>query len=221
MKKIFNTTVGLTLTAAIMFVGGCKKAAVDGHVSSRTEAYTANGQTQNETINYTYDGQGRQILMSPSSGNSTSTSYGTGTLTQVTGSSTIIYTVNAQGYVSSGNNFNYVYDSNGYLTNITSGANSETVTVSGGNSTNITITNNGVTTSNNFSFLTNKDYRDFGNVAFGKRSTNLPSTNLISTGGNTTTYNYSYTYDSKGRVLQETITGNNTTDIYTYTYTTN
>ena len=155
MKKIFNTTIGLTLIAAVMLISGCSKPAVDGHVSSRTEAYTANGQTQNETINYTYDGQGRQILMSPS------------------------------------------------------------------NSTNITITNNGVTTSNNFAFLTNKDYRDFGNVAFGKRSTNLPSTNLVSTGGNTTTYNYSYTYDSKGRVLQETITGNNTTDIYTYTYTTN
>jgi YD repeat-containing protein len=202
--------------------GGCKKApAVNGLVASYSESQTSNGQTTNTTFIYTYDGQGRLTEFQPSNSTPQTFAYGSGSVTIIDGSTTIILTLNSAGLATMDNQGNtYVYDNNGYLittSNPTAGA-SSTNTISNGNIANSTSTSNGVTTNFGYTYLSTVDYRNYGQAYLGKSSADLINTLSISN-PNTTTYTFSYTYDSKGRVQTQTVIAGTTTDIRTYTYT--
>lgn len=211
-----------TAVSVLLFFGGCKKSnPVNGTVRTVVEAYTANGQTTNTTTNYTYDNQGRQVLAAPTVGNSTVTVYGSGSVTQTTGTTVVTYQLNAQGLAISDNTgATYTYDNNGFLLSETSGPNnSQSNTISNGDISNSTIVVNGVTTNLTYSYTTNTDYKNTGISFLGKNSTHLISSVLYSQGSATVTYTFTYAFDNQGRVLQMTITGNNTTDQFSYTYT--
>jgi YD repeat-containing protein len=226
MKKIFHSFLIAGAVSALIFSSGCKKAAsIDGHVLTRTQATTpTGGATTTTTINYTYDSQGRQTSASPSSGNPTQTSYGSGSVTQITGSTTVIYQLNSAGLATSDNNGTaYTYDNNGYLTNETQGqANSINNTITSGNLISEVVTAAGSNTATyTYVYGTTQDYRNFGLSFLGKRNVDLPTSESGAAGTLSAQWVYTYVYDSKGRVTQETVVGNGETNIYTFTYTTN
>ncbi len=224
MKKIFTYLLFIAIVPAGLTLTGCKKAAsVDGHVLTQTEAYTANGQTTNTVTTFSYDDQGRQVLASPTAGTPTTTSYSSSSIVQTTGASVTTYQLNSKGQaVSDNNGYTYTYDNNGYLITISqNSANSQVNTISGGNVTGEVINNNGQQTTLSFSYGTDKDYRNTGVSFLGKNNTNLATAATYASGQTTVTYVIAHTFDSKGRVLTETITGGGTSDVYTYTYTTN
>jgi YD repeat-containing protein len=225
MKKIVNSFLIIGTVSALIFSSGCKKAAtIDGHVATWTEAHTpTGGATTSTTTTYSYDGQGRVVLQSPTSGNPTSTIYGSGSVTVTTGTTVTTYQLNSSGLAISDNAGNtYTYDNNGYQLAQTNGQVSSTVnTIVSGNVTNTVISQGGNSETITYNYTTTKDYRNYGLAYLGKNSTDLISSGSVAQGSNTTTYVFTQQLDSKGRVIQETLTGGNATDINTYTYTTN
>ena len=220
MKKIIYTSSTLFLIAAVLLIGSCKKTTVNGLVKSTADSYTSNGQTTNSTAIYTYDGQNRLTEYQPGSGTPTTISYGSGSVTVTQGSSVTIYQLNSSGYATSDNQGNiYVYDNNGFNTTTTNtGANTTNVfSISNGNVSSEQSTVNGVTTTYAYTYLSTADYRTYGLKFLGKNSVNLVNTESISN-PNTTTYTFSYTFDSKGRVQTQTYISGTTTDVTTYTY---
>ena len=228
MKKIFYSTIILTSLSIVSFISGCKKtSSVNGLVASEVEVATVNGVITTTTYTFTYDGQGRQILKQTSGSTSSSTSYNYASSGQVvetitgTGAATITYTLNSQGYAESDGTNTYTF-TNGYLTTEDDAAgNSINNTVSNGNVTAAIVVQGGVTTIYAYQFSTTQDYRNFGLSFLGKRNTDLLSSETQTSTGTPTVYSITYTYDSKGRVLQQTLSpGGNTSYVYTYTYTT-
>jgi hypothetical protein len=223
MKRILYAAVMIAAASATLFLDGCKKtASVDGHILTHSISITSNGVVSNSSTTYQYDGQGRQILATPSTGIPTSTSYNGSTVTQVTGTTTVVYTLNNSGQAQSDNQGDEFSYSNGYLTNETNGtALSLTNQVTNGNTMTSTLVENGVTTVYVYQYLTTPDYRNFGTSFLGNRNTDLISSETVS-GGSSGTATYTYQYDSHGRVIEMTLTAGGTySEVHNYLYTTN
>jgi YD repeat-containing protein len=217
MKKSFRTLVVLLTVAGVCFTTSCsKKAAVNGKVKSETSTTTGGTAV---TTTYTYDSQGRVISIQDNSGTETySYSQSNVTKTSVSGQVTI-YTLNNQGYAGSNNvGATYTYDNNGYLNGISvTGVGSESITISNGDAVSATVITTGTITYL-YTFLSNVDYRDFGQSFLGKSNTHVINSYTVTSGSNSTTYTFSYNFDSEGRVLTQTKTGNGQITTTTYTY---
>jgi len=229
MKKILYSTLSIAFLSSVLFLGSCKKTtSVNGLVQTEVEVATVNGVATTTNFTFTYDGQGRQILKQVSGSTVSSVSYNYGSSGQVvqtttgTNAGTVTYTLNSQGLASSDGTNTYSF-TNGYLTTEDDAAgNSLNSTVSNGNVTGTTVVEGGVTTIYAYQFSTTQDYRNFGLSFLGKRNTDLVSSESVTSTGTPTQYTITYTYDSQGRVLQQTLTpGGSTSYVYTYTYTSN
>ncbi len=225
MKKIFNTTLGLTLLTTMLLIGGCKKAAtIDGHVASSTENYTTPTGTTTTVTTSTYDSQGRLVLQQVTGKSPVSLSYSNGQVTATSGTSTpTVFTLNSAGYATSDGSSTYVYDNNGYNTvvsNSSPGATSVVNTINSGNVASSTQTTNGVASTYSYTYLSTKDYREYGLDFLGKNSVDLINAETVSN-PTSSTYTFSYTFDGKGRVQTQMWTSGTTSDVTSYTYTTN
>lgn len=214
MNKAFKSLVVILALGGVMVSTSCKKNSVNGKV--KQVVTTTNGQTTT-TVN-TYDSQGR--LIAQSGGTTIAYSASTVTVSGTTGTPTV-YTLNNQGYAGSDNDgVTYTYDNSGYLTGeVTTTGNSLTNTISNGDVVSTALHVGAQTQTTSYTYLTNVDYRDFGISFLGKNSTHVLNTKIVTSGGSTVTYTYSYNFDSDGRVLTENITGSNgsnTSSTYTY-----
>jgi hypothetical protein len=224
MKKIINSFIIAGAVSALIFSSGCKKAAtIDGHVASYTETKTVTGQTPvTTTTTLTYDAQNRLTEIQATNSTPTTYSYGSGTVTQIQGANQVIFQLNGSGLATSDNVGDvWVYDNNGYNTNYTNVGQgvSAVLTISNGNLTSQQYTQNNVTSTTSYTYLTTTDYRNYGQAFFGKNSVDLE--NSESTSPANTSKTFSYTFDSKGRVQTQTYISGTTNDVTTYTYTTN
>ena len=225
MKRILNFVWLFTFIVSLVLINSCKKSSsVNGLVSQTTEVYTNNGIVQTTQIQYTYDGQGRQI-QAVSTGNTNSTTtynYSTaGKVIKTVGSSTTTYTLNSQGLVYYDGISDFTY-TNGYLTrqvDSTSIDSFVTNTVTNGNITLIVFSLNGTQIDISYQYTSVKDYRNYGLSFLGKTNTD----NVLTQQTQGDVINYTYQYDSEGRVTQQTssLSGGSTTDVFTYTYVSN
>ena len=178
MKKIFNTTIGMALVAAVVFISGCSKTPViNGYIKTISESQTAGGATTTSNTTLTYDAQNRLSIVQQGTSTPVQFSYGSGSITQTQGSQVTIFTLNSAGLVVSDNQGNsYVYDNNGYNTTTTNngvGGTTTINTISNGNVANSSSTTNSLTTTYAYTYLTTTDYRNYGQSYFGKSSKNL------------------------------------------------
>ncbi len=214
MNKAFKSLVVMLALTGVMVSTSCSKKTVNGKVKQIVS--TTNGQTTT-TVN-TFDSQGR--LIAQSGGTTIAYSSSTVTVTYTTGTPTV-YTLNNQGYAGSDNEgITYTYDNSGFLTGeVATNGNSRTHTISNGDEVSNSLNVGGQITTTTYTYLSNTDYRDYGLSFLGKRNAHVLNTRIITSNGQSVTYNYSYNFDGDGRVLTETITGSNgniTTNTYTY-----
>jgi hypothetical protein len=229
MKRLFYSAITIALVSSTMFLDGCKKSSVDGHVLSVTTTY-ANG---NASLieGYQYDGQGR-LNTYISGGSSYIFTYNPSSVV-ISGGGTITYPLNNQGYASNdGSGVGsdaYSYNSDGYLTTDVNEVNTTTNSTTMFNITNgdvTSISTDNVTT-DIVNYTTTADIRDYGLHFLGKNSTPASfgagkSSHLADNDmHNGVLYQYTYHYDSKGRVQTQIVSGNGSTSTATYTYTTN
>ena len=213
MKRIFYSTMLLLLIPSVSFISSCKKSTpVDGKVATITVGSSVS--------TFTYDTQGRLTTYTTASG-STSLVYSPSSVTISAGGNSVVVPLNNQGYASTAGLDVYSYDNNGYLlSDVYNGTTTTNYSFNGGNLTSV-ISNN--VTTDAYSYLNTTDYRDYGLHFIGKGGSYVDftpkSTNLINTDlSGAVTYQYSYTFDAKGRVQTQTVTGNggSTTSVYSY-----
>jgi YD repeat-containing protein len=217
-------------------LGGCKKdPASTATTTSRVKTESTSSQTGIAyAVSYVYDSSGRQV-QSTNDTIVTTYVYAMDTITKtialaghhfITG-----YSADASGrIVSDSKFFKYGYDADGYLTSLSYTGNgrfdSTVYTISGGNISSVVLhqvdsaTDNRVITS--YTYLSNRDTRDYGMSAYGKANANLIGTQSITqvNNGSTTTANYTYTYsyDAQGRVTQQVRSSGSVSYTTTYTY---
>ena len=232
--------ISVSVMAMVFLFAGCKKDPAISNTPTNVTVSNVKSQITTsptgvmDTFVYTYDSNGRQ-LSNQTDTVVTSYVYASGTVTMniaLAGETfTTIYNTNTAGLATSDNKGDsYGYNSLGYLT-ILSHA------VSGGyDSTAYTIVNGNVTTSvqhqidattNNtvtitYTYLSTIDSRNIGLAFLGKQNTNLISTENITQVINGSTYSgsytYTYTFDSKGRVVQQLQASGSDTYTTSYTY---
>jgi len=222
MRKLLNIGTMLTLAASVFFISGCKKSSSpNGLIATYTQVISDNGVNTTTVYTFSYDGQNRLTEYQATGKVPITFAYSSGQVTQTQGTSITIYSLNSQGLATSDNQGNtYVYDNNGYLTAQTNTAQgtSATYTISNGDVLSEVSTSAGVTTNYAYTFLSTADYRSNGTSFLGKSNVNLVNSETISNPG-TSTYTFSYTFDSKGRVQTQQVVSNGETITDTYTYT--
>jgi len=236
MSHIYQYSAILLLSLCIS-VTGCKRDA-----TIQTAAGTSRVKTETTTsgtgiayaVSYSYDSSGRQIQAQTDTVITTYT-YGRDTITKVislAGERFITgYTTNSLGKIISDSKFyKYAYDGNGYLISFSytggSDYDSTAYIISSGDVSSSTehqsdsSTDNHITTT--YTYLTTADPRDYGTAAWGQADKHLLSaktiTQLINGNTYTTSYTYSYAYDSQGRVSQQIQTNGSASYITSYTY---
>ena len=233
LKKVRFILVSV-ITVFIVFLTSCHKDPSIAPVASTVSLVRSQVADSGYATTFTYDSLGRQIMAqidtvvttytySPSSVVKTVTLAGETFITT--------YTTNASGKaVTDSKGYVYTYNSVGYLTSksftAVSNFDSVTYTVSGSNViTSVehqadSATNNYITT--NYTYLSTIDSRNFGLAFLSSANVNLISTENIMQVINGSSYNASYTYtysfDSKGRVTQQTINNGSASYVTTYSY---
>jgi hypothetical protein len=231
MKK-FHFPVLLTGAAIlVLFMAGCKKSSgsnnndgrsslVNGLVASFTNSAITNGQSATPvTYSFTYDSLNRMLEEVSSDGESPITlTYGTGTVTEVQGTVTTIFTLGNDGYAASDNQGNTYTYSDGLLLSMinTSGASTINTVVNGNIVNSVETAVGGATTTLGFTYTNMPNYistnidRYTGNI-----DANLPASESINGVSATFTWN---NIDSKGRPQSLKIVEGNSTLTRTYTY---
>jgi len=225
MRTITYIPIALALLLTILLLGGCKKSTVNKQnlvQGSISVVRSANGNTVYDTIAYSYNSQGWLTIVRQGNGSAVATwSYTPNTATFIQGTDTAVYQLNNQGLAISDNTgYVYTFDNNGYCTsaiNATSGV-TTIYTVSGGNILTQQTTVAGSTSTYVCTFLSTPDNRNYGEPYFGKRDVNLVNTETVTTAGTSTTYNFTYTFDSQGRVQSSTTTNGSSSETISYSY---
>lgn len=229
MKKLFAL---LVIAGTIVTLNSCTKEDQDEFTRWLIKTETYNFGTANaSTSNYTYDSEGRLTEVIDDDGYRTTVSYSSTTMTVTnydsTGTNvadTYDYPLNAQGFVTSAFGSDLSFNSDGYLIGSTESNGAMTTnTYVDGNLTESTHTDSAYTSTSTYTYLTDKlELRDRGLKAlYGESSKNLVSMINETNSNSSSTYstNYTYEYDSKGRVTKETRSANGQNqDVTTYTY---
>jgi len=239
---LHRVSLAVLLISFLLFFNACKKEQSSTNTNNNNTAKYGFVKTYADgsgTITFSYDSQGRldSVVDNDFSGITTYTlTYNSGSVVLTGGGSTVIYTLNSQGLATSDNAGNvYSYDNNGYLISTVKGTGSRKYNISNGNVSSIILTNidgfSNDTTVNTFG--TQTDYRNYGISFLGKNGTfetllypyfsysiksNLLVTQTVE--NRYTTYGWTYTFDSLGRVtseLEEQSGANNGSNLYTYT----
>jgi hypothetical protein len=222
------------LAVVTLLSSGCRKDPA-GDYSHLIKSQTVTSTTGTSyTYTYAYDSSGRQIQAQTDTVVTTYT-YSPGVVAVVTVLAgerfPTSYVTDAAGLaISDSRGYSYTYDSHGYLTSLssqTAGSFDSTIyTISGGN-TDTTIRHQGDPSTSNvitaaYTFLSNADTRDFGLTFTGQPNKNLINTQTITQVINgsivTASYSYSYSFDSRGRVIQQVQDNGSVSYTTTYVY---
>ena len=207
---IFSLVLGSLL-------GGCKKASTpNGKIKGQTYWHQFSDTTIIDTLSYTYDQQGRVILIQHVNG-SEAYSYSNNSFiyTPVSGPN-ITGILNNKGLVSStSDGFIYSYDENGYLLTRSLPTLTDNYTIRGGNIVADSQILNGHSSIQQYLYLDQTDYRDFGRAMYGRANRNLVSSDSIL---GITKNTAIYTFDNQGRVASETFSGRGVILISKYSY---
>ena len=238
MPFSIKINLSVAVIAMVFLLAGCQKdkAVSNGSVTvSLVKSQISTSPTGvMDTFIYTYDSNGRQ-LSNKTDTVVTSYVYASGTVTKNIALAgevfTTVYNINNAGLATSDTKGNsYGYNALGYLTILVP------ITIGGYDSTLYTIvngnidsalqhqvdaaTNNTVTTT--YTYLSTIDSRNFGLAFLGKQNTNLINTENITQVINGTTYTssytYTYTFDTQGRVVQQLKASGSDTYTTSYTY---
>jgi hypothetical protein len=196
----------------------CKKTTTpNGKVKGETYRHQFSDTTFIDTLSYSYDQQGRVVVIQHVKGKETYVFSGTSyTYTPVSGTP-ITGILNSEGLVTStSDGQSYSYDNNGYLISDIDSILSRYYTISDGNILVDSQANNGHSSIQYFTYSTMVDYRDFGTPIKGRQNHNLTLRDSIR--GNQESTIISYTFDSKSRVSTETISGKGILFTNTYSY---
>lgn len=216
MEKHTLVTLILFYVLTISFES-CKKInPPNGKVKGETYRHQFSNTTDIDTLSYSYDQQGRVISIQHINGQETYVFNGNSYIYTPLSGVSVTGTLNSQGLVTSiSNGFTYSYDQNGYLVSWLGPDFSYYYTIGNGNILEDSEVNNGNSSIQYYTHSSIIDYRDFGRSFEGKQNHNLTLSDSVSVGQKST---ISYTFDSKGRVATETITGNGILFVDAFTY---
>jgi len=207
----------IVFSILVFFFESCKtEITPNGKIKLETYIHQFSDTTIVDTLFYSYDQQGRVVLIQHINGQERYVFTADSCIYIPISGAIIRGTLNHQGLVTSASDgYTYTYNQNGYRISSMSPNLSSYYSIINGNILSDSQVNYGHSSIQEYTYSSIVDYRDFGTYFGGKQNLNLTLRDSII--GRPATI-ISYTFDSKGRVSTSTTSGNGILFINTYSY---